>query len=237
MKRLLTLSFIAINLILFSVNLIAEPRSLVDGVIRYEKTSVRYRYGYVGFYDPFRKLPALVYYVLDGDRPNDVSLKRPSFKPDTSVRSAVTADYTNSGFDRGHMAPDADFSVDAEVLALTYFMSNIAPQYHRFNAGVWLRLEDRGRALSKQYGKVLIVSGVIYDNIGDNVIRGSKNQITIPQAFYKIFVYIVNDEMVFEGYIVPHLDETVRTYDQYFALPEEIEAQGYMRLEDLRSLF
>jgi DNA/RNA endonuclease G, NUC1 len=49
--------------------------------------------------------------------------------------------YDGYGFDRGHLAPSADFKWSAEALAASYFYSNMSPQRPGFNRGRWARLE------------------------------------------------------------------------------------------------
>jgi len=62
-----------------------------------------------------------------------------SFLPDPLVKSgtAVTADYWNSGFDRGHMVPSADMRWNLEALQGTYYYSNISPQVPELNRETW----------------------------------------------------------------------------------------------------
>ena len=51
--------------------------------------------------------------------------------------------YRNSGYDRGHLAPAADFSSSSdEELNDTFVLTNISPQLPRFNRNIWLRLEE-----------------------------------------------------------------------------------------------
>lgn len=45
----------------------------------------------------------------------------------------------------------------------TYVMSNMSPQYCRFNRGIWLSLEHLGRIWAKQYGKIHVTSGAIFN--------------------------------------------------------------------------
>ena len=54
------------------------------------------------------------------------------------MQASHCTDYSRSGFDRGHMAPNADFDtfdVNDESVMNSFLLSNIAPQLHGFNAG------------------------------------------------------------------------------------------------------
>lgn len=57
-------------------------------------------------------------------------------------------EYRNSGLDRGHLAPSADYSTDQKDMNDTFYMTNIAPQVAGFNRGYWASLERMVRSLS-----------------------------------------------------------------------------------------
>ena len=78
-------------------------------------------------------------------------------------------------------------------------MSNMSPQYGGFNGGVWLRLEELGRAWAKEFGTVYITSGAVFDRDEDSardkdedVARVPKEKgmgrVGIPSHFYKVFL-------------------------------------------------
>jgi endonuclease G len=70
-----------------------------------------------------------------------------SFLPDPLVKTgtAVTPDYWNSGYDRGHLVPSADMRWNYDALKATYYYSNISPQVPELNRETWADLEDWGR--------------------------------------------------------------------------------------------
>ena len=67
--------------------------------------------------------------------------RRKCFRKDTRLtdsQASLCKHYKYSSFDRGHMAPNGDFDSsdeNDEAWMDTYLLSNIAPQYHGFNAG------------------------------------------------------------------------------------------------------
>ena len=79
---------------------------------------------------------------------------------------AVDDDYKGSKFDRGHQAPSADFSVSPELLAESFFLSNIVPQVGKgFNQSIWAQLEDLTRRLITDgtgRPELYIITGPIY---------------------------------------------------------------------------
>jgi endonuclease G len=93
--------------------------------------------------------------------------KRPKmkFQPEPNVpqdKRAVDADYRNSKFDRGHQAPSADFSGDADWMVESFFLSNIVPQVGAgFNRGIWKELEDNVRDLVPNRGVLFVITGPI----------------------------------------------------------------------------
>jgi DNA/RNA endonuclease G (NUC1) len=71
----------------------------------------------------------------------------------------VTGDYTNSGFDRGHMCPSADRTDTDADNKLVFYMSNIVPQTPDNNQGPWASFEDYCRTLANSGYELLITSG------------------------------------------------------------------------------
>lgn len=59
-----------------------------------------------------------------------------------------TADYTGSGFDRGHMVRSNDRELARGDQATTYYLSNIVPQYASQNQGRWGSLETYLQAVA-----------------------------------------------------------------------------------------
>lgn len=135
----------------------------------------------------------------------DGPLRRPRnepFGPDPEIpkgQRAELADYKRSGFDRGHMAPSADQTVDARRQAETFFLSNMAPQVGSgFNQHVWKQLEDKAREWIRAAGKGHIVTGpIFYDPEEDDPATADgqieytiigDNAVAVPTHFYKIVV-------------------------------------------------
>lgn len=114
--------------------------------------------GYVTAYDDVRLQPAWVQYTLES---NKVVLARRhdfKFRPDPRFPgSDATADYAHSGYDRGHMAPAADFNWSLDALRETYYFSNVCPQAPDLNRGTWREIELEVRNLAK-HGKVNILT-------------------------------------------------------------------------------
>ena len=81
-------------------------------------------------------------------QPKDTKTPRvDSFKPDPAVANSPTPDdYTNTGFDRGHMTPAADSSNPTQM-SDTFYMTNMTPQYPNVNRIAWKTLEEKVRTM------------------------------------------------------------------------------------------
>jgi len=99
-------------------------------------------------------------------------------------------DYTNSGFDRGHMVRSEERTRNAEDNRATFFTTNILPQYHDLNAGPWLRLEERCEELSRRQGKQLYVMAGPILRRGKKPSRTIGHDVAVPDTFFKIAVIL-----------------------------------------------
>ena len=61
------------------------------------------------------------------------------------------ADYYKNVWDKGHLAPAADFNCDYEKLKATFNYLNCALQHEKLNRGPWKNLEKYERVLSKEF--------------------------------------------------------------------------------------
>ncbi len=170
--------------------------------------------------------------VLEGTvgRTND-------FRPDPKVATgtAVEADYflkylqadstyeyDGFGYDRGHLAPSADFRWSERALSESYFYSNMSPQVAALNRERWAELEAviRGYLNGKSPRQLYVVTGPVLEE-GLAVIERSVNKVAIPKRFFKV-VYDPADENAI-GFILPNekVDYPLAT----FAVPvDQVEA-------------
>lgn len=140
----------------------------------------------IGWSDSLRHPLWCAYHVTREKRFEDG--KRPSFLIDKSIPSAPKpADYTNSGFDRGHMVPNHAIisRFGEEARRQTFLMSNITPQSATLNRGVWRDVEHRIADLwTARYGEIWVIIGCIPSASGKNFGCG----IDIPEACYQVIV-------------------------------------------------
>lgn len=133
--------------------------------------------------------------------------------------SAVTQDYSRSGFDRGHLCPAGDFRHDRELEDETFYMSNMSPQVPDFNRGIWSDLENKVRSWVKKRGVLIIVTGPILKKGLPTI--GRINQIAVPEKFYKIIYDPANEEAI--AFLFPN-EGSVELVKSFTVSIDELEA-------------
>ena len=139
--------------------------------------------GYTVVYDEVKRQPVKVTYRVICNR-TLYSRKGLDFEEEAGVITSGDEDYTNNEWDKGHMAPAADFSCNEELLRQTFSYVNCALQHEKLNRGVWKKLETRERELSKRYVVNIIIS-VHFSGSS----RRLKSGAVIPDAFTKTISY------------------------------------------------
>ena len=138
------------------------------------------------YYNDKLKGALFVTYKLDGTLVNKTNIKkRPGFYSEKNIPvkyRSKSKDYKHSGYDRGHLAPDASFDYDKKALRKVYSMANIIPQAPTVNRRTWIKTEKLERKIAYKLGSANVVIGVEYPK---NLKRIGKNKIAVPSAFYK----------------------------------------------------
>eukprot|EP00794_Sanderia_malayensis_P009672 gene9672-10658_t len=163
---------------------------------------------YVIGYSSYLHIPLWVGYHLTAKQLRVNIPRKNCFRRDirlTSQNASLCIDYSRSGFDRGHMAPNGDFNFERSAEQDTNILSNIAPQHRYFNRypGIWFRSEDLFRRWALEYNSVYVISGSIFDSDGDGLrdkdgdakrwLKDIKNSVAIPTHFYKIIVRCISN--------------------------------------------
>jgi len=145
------------------------------------------------------------------------------YAPDDKIAtgSAVHADYSGSGYTRGHLAPAGDMAFSELAMKESFFMSNMSPQIKEFNNGVWKELEENVRDWTYKAETLYIVSGPILSNPIKKI--GKQNKITVPSAFYKVLLDYTGDEKKGIAFIIPNSLSTERL-ETYMVSIDSIEA-------------
>ena len=163
-------------------------------------------------------------------------------QPDSSYK------YDGFGFDRGHLAPSADFRWSAKALSESYYYSNMSPQRPEFNRESWAGVEDkvRGYLYSHPTSRLFVVTGPVLRAGLPKVERGV-NKVTIPELYWKVAIDPVEKKGI--GFVMPNrkitepveqfavtIDSVERLtgYDFFQQLPADVQAvaEGQRTLAD-----
>ena len=108
--------------------------------------------------------------------------RKDAFQPDPQAvtETDIKNDYVGSGYDRGHMSPAASNQCQtADVQIECFYMSNMAAQTHRLNAGDWKSLEVLTREIASKQDSVHIWAG----NVGEIKRIG---RVAVPKQCWKV---------------------------------------------------
>ncbi len=117
------------------------------------------------------------------------------------------ADYTGSGYDRGHMVRSEERTETAARNRATFVLSNILPQTPDLNRGPWLRLERLVESTVKSSARPMdayVIAGAIWSaacathrarSAGDGCAdlgRAAEpaRRVAVPEATFKIVVFV-----------------------------------------------
>jgi endonuclease G len=178
-------------------NLFFLPSSTTGQIVHHD--------GYSLSYSEVHEQAEWVAYELKKAHLENTNYKRPYFEIDHSVKTKAAhwRNYKNSGYDRGHLCPAGDKKYSQAAHDETFLTSNISPQRHDFNSGVWNRLEQKTRYWAGKYDGVFVISGGVLseglETIGDE-------KVAVPNMFYKILIDANNKPIKALGFLLPHED-------------------------------
>lgn len=184
--------------------------------------------GFMVGYSELRMNPLWVTYRLE-PQPDGPIGKRPSRFNDDK-RSLVRVkhdDYTGSGYDRGHLAPNYAIAkvYGREAQLETFLMTNISPQTPNLNRKIWQRIEqsamDHFAPLKRE---VWVTTGPVFGKAFEFL---PNSFIQIPTAFYKIFVAPANNQRGIEvlAFLVPQDVQGNEPMSNFLVKVRDIEAQ------------
>jgi len=159
---------------------------------------------YSGCYDAINKGPHMIQYILTKERAGK-GVERPSARFTQNRDGGVLQnllkengyslpshdDYTRSGYDRGHMAPNADFDDTYENALLTFFIANVWPQTPTVNRSEWVKAENETRRLAFTYMVVKVI--IIVDEFSDKKVK----DIQVPLCFKRRAYDVDSGELIY----------------------------------------
>jgi len=143
-------------------------------------------------YDVNRLCPYYVCWSLTTDRAYGKVQRSNNFHGDPVMNEKTrveTFDYNGSGYDRGHMCPAGDNKNTDKAMDESFSMTNICPQNHNLNTGLWNDLEIQCRSWAKNYGTLYICCGPIFDTDHPKTVGQRKDlKIAVPDRFFKVIL-------------------------------------------------
>jgi endonuclease G, mitochondrial len=139
--------------------------------------------------------------------------------PEVATGSATKDDYRNSGYDKGHLAPAADMKWNAKAMRECFLLSNISPQRHDFNAGVWEELESAVREAAVRLDTVAIVTGPVLEKDLPTI---GPDQVSVPRRFFKVLLHHHGNDVRAIGFLIPN-EFTVEPFTAFAVSVDAVE--------------
>lgn len=162
-----------------------------------------------------------VAYELKKEHLSNSNFKRPYFEIDKTVKTGAASwrNYKNSGYDRGHLCPAGDRKYSKEAHDETFLTSNITPQNHEFNSGIWNTLEQKVRYWASRYDGVFVVTGGV---LKGNLKAIGNEDVSVPNQFYKVVLDYNSGNPKVLAFIMPHKNSDKPLYE-FVVSVDEIE--------------
>lgn len=150
---------------------------------------------FVVLFDTTTFVPRWVSYRLTKEFLGGSAERTDDFRPDPDLSAGKRSeleDYRSSGYDRGHMAPAADFVRSREAMSATFLLSNMAPQRPALNRGIWAALEQEVRLQAEGHGTLWILTGGLFLDSLERPAKASvfigPDSVGVPSHFFKVIL-------------------------------------------------
>ncbi len=153
------------------------------------------KHQYVVSYNATLKVPNWVSWEVNSSwfgsaaRQNDFRIDDTLPSPLAAMQGQL-ADYSGSGYDRGHMCPSADRESSVLDNSNTFYLTNMIPQAPNNNQGPWADLENYARTLALSGKELFIVSGPVFDDPNNIARTRSGAGVAIPSSTFKVIVVL-----------------------------------------------
>jgi len=211
MKPLLLLTLFLLSTLIFAQpthnqtsNISVHHISNLEIPKTYPQDQIVHHFAYTLSYSEPNEQALWVAYLLTREHVSNKVAKRTNkfiIDPMVSTGSATNADYSKSGYDRGHFAPAGDMSWSTITMAESFYYSNMSPQVPAFNRGIWNRLEAKVREWAVEYDSLYIAVGGVLK--GDLPTIGV-DKVSVPKYFYKVVLKYSKGDVKGIGFIIPN---------------------------------
>ena len=191
-----------------------------------EGEKIVYHKGYALVYNERHEQASWVAYMLTRQRVGGNWKRSNDFREDTDIetQSAQLYDYkpTSHTYARGHLAPAADMKWDSVAMSESFLLSNMSPQLHAFNDGLWNTLENKVRDWAKTFDTIYVITGPVLRD--DDSISIGIDSVTVPTAYYKVVYCPATHQGM--ALFVPHEQQSVKWYDLAITIDKLEEITG-----------
>ena len=114
----------------------------------------------------------------------------------------------------------------------TFYTSNISPQKHEFNAGIWNRIEQKIRFWAVKNDGLIIITGGVLKGISKTI---GTEKVVIPDYFYKIALSPSKGKYKIIAFLVPNEKSSKSIFDYVVAVDTIESITGidfFPKLED-----
>ena len=183
-----------------------------DNITAQDIVKIKHAY-YTSYFSRSAHIPILIEYALKSDMlvcQNHIARKNERFRPDPQLEedTNLEEDYKHSGYDRGHNMSAQDNECSVTGMTECFYFSNIFPQLHSVNAGIWETVEKKERTAAKRSGNIKVFIG----NLGKICAIGP-DSVVVPKYCWKVIYSIKHDE--YECYIFPNELVTDNNIEDY----------------------
>jgi endonuclease G len=144
-----------------------------------------------------------------------------------NVSSGGSYEFSSKGYDRGHQIPSRDRSGGAMANQHTFYCSNVTPQLHDFNGGIWAKLEVAVRDWSASSDTLYVVTGCVADNTCQTVKDHDDQAVAVPKAYYKALLRLKGGSYIGAGFYFKH-ENTTKQYKEFAISLKELEEKTGM---------
>lgn len=177
----------------------------------------------VGYSDTLGNPVWAAYRVRDLATLGSAGTRPEKFEIDRRTAARISpSDYANSGYDRGHLAPNYAIATryGAAAQKETFLMSNITPQLHSLNAGLWKELELKiATSYPARYEEVWVLTGPVF-GAAPKKLRGS---VAVPEAFFLIVIDENEGKLRTLAFVVPQDAPPSADPERYLTSVAEIQ--------------
>ena len=233
-----------------SVRYLELPAGGNDGLTHFAQMGGRQQRNYTMLYDPSVFASYWVAYPLCADHLGTGRTETWAYDPkidqaqQTKVSSgsygvnlsAEETTYSSNYYARGHQIPNADRNGVDEMMAQTYYSTNMTPQIQNgFNGGIWAKLEAGVRAMVPQGDTLYIVTGAAFRKVGGDeavkqiVSTRDGKTLPVPNYYWKAVLKVKRgaDGQIVDaqtlGFWLPHKEVKKGTYAEYTTSVDQIE--------------